>query len=153
MWEITSLVVHCASYGAEMRAYYLRFRILPSSPRKLTCATTYVVYQMWEKEISIGIYKWSLAHPDSAIKKELVALEIPYTTSVNKETIHANRLSPERSDLNSRSLGQVDFVPNRPLPTLRYGYLLIRTVAVALNPNDWKHLKNTTAPGATIGHD
>ncbi|KAL9615974.1 MAG: hypothetical protein Q9160_009098 [Pyrenula sp. 1 TL-2023] len=29
----------------------------------------------------------------------------------------------------------------RPLPTLRPGYLLIKTAAVALNPTDWKHLE------------
>lgn len=53
----------------------------------------------------------------------------------------------------TRDLGQAEFVSNRPLPSLRDGYLLVRTVAVALNPIDWKRLDNTPAPGATMGHD
>ncbi|KAL5358176.1 chaperonin 10-like protein [Aspergillus floccosus] len=53
----------------------------------------------------------------------------------------------------TRSLGQAEFISNRPLPTLRDGYLLVRTVAVAVNPIDWKRLENTPAPGATMGHD
>ncbi|KAJ5826009.1 hypothetical protein N7474_003147 [Penicillium riverlandense] len=53
----------------------------------------------------------------------------------------------------TRSLGQAELVSNRPIPTLRDGYLLVQTVAVALNPIDWKRLENTPAAGATMGHD
>lgn len=52
-----------------------------------------------------------------------------------------------------RDLGQAEFVSNRSIPRLRDDYLLVRTVAVALNPIDWKRLENTPAPGATMGHD
>jgi NADPH:quinone reductase-like Zn-dependent oxidoreductase len=52
-----------------------------------------------------------------------------------------------------RGLGQAEFVSNRSIPTLRDGYLLVRTVAVALNPIDWKRLENTPAAGAVMGND
>lgn len=53
----------------------------------------------------------------------------------------------------TRSPGQAELITNRPLPALRDGYLLVRTVAVALNPIDWKRLESTPAPEATVGHD
>ncbi|KAL4894146.1 chaperonin 10-like protein [Aspergillus ambiguus] len=53
----------------------------------------------------------------------------------------------------TRNLGQAEFVSDRSLPSLREGYLLVQTIAVALNPIDWRRLENTPAPGATMGHD
>ncbi|KAJ5248790.1 zinc-binding oxidoreductase ToxD [Penicillium chermesinum] len=41
----------------------------------------------------------------------------------------------------------------RPLPALRADYLLIKTVSVALNPTDWKHVRDGLAPGTTVGCD
>jgi NADPH:quinone reductase-like Zn-dependent oxidoreductase len=36
--------------------------------------------------------------------------------------------------------GVVSLVHDRPIPTLRDDYILVKTVAVALNPTDWKHI-------------
>ncbi|KAK8206787.1 hypothetical protein M8818_004621 [Zalaria obscura] len=40
-----------------------------------------------------------------------------------------------------------------PLPKLRDHYVLVKVVAVALNPTDWKHVDYLAAPGATVGCD
>lgn len=45
-------------------------------------------------------------------------------------------------------------VVERPLPALRDDYILVKTVSVALNPTDWKHLKFGFAePGSLVGCD
>ncbi|KAJ5671986.1 chaperonin 10-like protein [Penicillium longicatenatum] len=44
-------------------------------------------------------------------------------------------------------------VTDRPLPTLRDEYILIKTEAVALNPTDWKHVLYVSPPNALIGCD
>lgn len=36
--------------------------------------------------------------------------------------------------------GQVSYVTDRPIPSLRPGYVLVDVKAVALNPADWKHI-------------
>ncbi|KAE8371532.1 chaperonin 10-like protein [Aspergillus bertholletiae] len=49
---------------------------------------------------------------------------------------------------------QVSLVSDRPLPTLRDDYILIKTVCVALNPTDWKHVEyDFGAPGCVVGCD
>ena len=49
---------------------------------------------------------------------------------------------------------KAELISDRPLPTLRDHYMLVKTVAVALNPTDWKHLDYSFAPpGAIIGCD
>ncbi len=45
------------------------------------------------------------------------------------------------------------FVTDRPKPKLRDDYILIKTVAVALNPTDWKHIDFMPIPGALSGCD
>lgn len=46
------------------------------------------------------------------------------------------------------------FVVDRPIPVLRDDYILVKTIAVALNPTDWKHLDQELAPdGALLGCD
>ena len=48
------------------------------------------------------------------------------------------------------------FVANRRRPQLRDDFILVRTVAVALNPTDWKHWKHVdfmATPGALSGCD
>jgi len=40
-----------------------------------------------------------------------------------------------------------------PLPVLRDDYILVKIVAVALNPTDWKHIDYLATPGATVGCD
>lgn len=49
--------------------------------------------------------------------------------------------------------GQAALVHDRPLPSLRDGYLLVKTQAVALNPTDWKHIEVTQKPGILFGCD
>lgn len=44
-------------------------------------------------------------------------------------------------------------VTDRPIPHLRDGYILVKTVAVALNPTDWKHIDFLAKPGPLIGCD
>lgn len=45
-------------------------------------------------------------------------------------------------------------VTDRPIPKLRDDYILVKTVAVALNPTDWKHATfNLAAEGGLLGCD
>ncbi|OOF93314.1 hypothetical protein ASPCADRAFT_398391 [Aspergillus carbonarius ITEM 5010] len=48
---------------------------------------------------------------------------------------------------------QGGLVTDRPIPTLRDDYLLIKVVSVALNPTDWKHIAFLAPPGALVGCD
>ncbi|ETS82458.1 Protein TOXD [Pestalotiopsis fici W106-1] len=48
---------------------------------------------------------------------------------------------------------QEGLVTDRPIPSLRDDYVLIKTVCVALNPTDWKHIKFLAPPGCLIGCD
>lgn len=43
-------------------------------------------------------------------------------------------------------------VSDRPIPTLRDDYILIKTVSVGLNPTDWKHI-TFAPPGVLVGCD
>lgn len=40
-----------------------------------------------------------------------------------------------------------------PIPELRPGYILVKTVAVALNPTDWTSLDAVGEPGTIVGCD
>lgn len=40
-----------------------------------------------------------------------------------------------------------------PIPELRPGYVLIKTIAVALNPTDWTSLDAVGDPGTIVGCD
>ena len=40
-----------------------------------------------------------------------------------------------------------------PVPELRPGYILVKTVAVALNPTDWTSLDAVGDPGTIVGCD
>jgi NADPH:quinone reductase-like Zn-dependent oxidoreductase len=53
----------------------------------------------------------------------------------------------------SSALGNVALVGDRPKPSLREDYLLIKTHAIALNPTDWKHAELTATPGILLGCD
>ncbi|KAJ5780721.1 Polyketide synthase enoylreductase [Penicillium paradoxum] len=44
-------------------------------------------------------------------------------------------------------------VTDRPIPHLRDDYILVKTVSVALNPTDWKHIAYFAPPGALVGCD
>lgn len=42
---------------------------------------------------------------------------------------------------------------NHPIPSLRDDYILVKTVAVALNPTDWKHVDFMAPRGVVVGCD
>ncbi|KAJ5892108.1 Protein TOXD [Penicillium subrubescens] len=44
-------------------------------------------------------------------------------------------------------------VTDRPIPTLRDDYILVKTVSVGLNPTDWKHVAYLSPPGVLVGCD
>ncbi|OJJ42535.1 hypothetical protein ASPZODRAFT_137171 [Penicilliopsis zonata CBS 506.65] len=48
---------------------------------------------------------------------------------------------------------KAEVVTDRPLPALRDDYILVKTVAVALNPTDWKHVEYLAPPGVLVGCD
>ena len=49
--------------------------------------------------------------------------------------------------------GKAELVPDRPIPKLRDDYILVKTVAVAINPTDWKHVDALTSEGSLCGCD
>lgn len=53
----------------------------------------------------------------------------------------------------STTPGSAALVHDRPLPSLRDGYLLVKTQAIALNPTDWKHIELTQKPDVLFGCD
>ncbi|KAI1808887.1 putative zinc-binding oxidoreductase ToxD [Daldinia bambusicola] len=44
-------------------------------------------------------------------------------------------------------------VTDAPIPKVRPGYVKVKTVAVALNPTDWKHIDGVGVPGGLVGCD
>ena len=48
---------------------------------------------------------------------------------------------------------QASVVSDRPLPQLRPGYIMVKTMAVALNPTDWKHIARLNRAGLLSGCD
>ncbi|MCJ1430746.1 hypothetical protein MMC27_000096 [Xylographa pallens] len=48
---------------------------------------------------------------------------------------------------------KAELVSDRPEPKLRHDYVKVKTVAVALNPTDWKHVDFLASPGALCGCD
>lgn len=48
---------------------------------------------------------------------------------------------------------EVKLVDNAPIPSIRPDYIKVKTVAVALNPTDWKHIDFRATPGALVGCD
>ncbi|KAL2812766.1 hypothetical protein BJX63DRAFT_421633 [Aspergillus granulosus] len=46
-----------------------------------------------------------------------------------------------------------ELVTNHPIPPLRDDYILVKTVSVALNPTDWKHIAYLAPPGVLVGCD
>lgn len=49
--------------------------------------------------------------------------------------------------------GKAEIVTDTPMPKLRDDYIIVKTVAVALNPVDWKQIDDLTCPGAIVGCD
>ncbi|KAI9769514.1 MAG: hypothetical protein M1840_003991 [Geoglossum simile] len=52
-----------------------------------------------------------------------------------------------------RGEGVVEVANDAKIPELRDNYVLVKTVAVALNPTDWKHVDYLPTPGALLGCD
>lgn len=52
-----------------------------------------------------------------------------------------------------KSPKQAALVTDRPIPSLRDDYIRIKTVAVALNPTDWKHVDFLSPRGVLVGCD
>jgi NADPH:quinone reductase-like Zn-dependent oxidoreductase len=48
---------------------------------------------------------------------------------------------------------EAKLIGDRPIPALREHHILVKTVCVALNPADWKHIDLLSAPGAIPGCD
>ncbi|KAF9890023.1 hypothetical protein FE257_006703 [Aspergillus nanangensis] len=48
---------------------------------------------------------------------------------------------------------QASLLSDHPRPTLRDDYILVKTVCVALNPADWKHINSLAPPGVLVGCD
>ena len=48
---------------------------------------------------------------------------------------------------------QASLVTDRAIPTLRDDYILVKTVSVAINPTDWKHVEYVAPPGVLVGCD
>ena len=44
-------------------------------------------------------------------------------------------------------------VTDAPIPQLRNDYIKVKTVAVGLNPTDWKHIDFLATKGAIVGCD
>ncbi|KAJ3168787.1 hypothetical protein HDU87_000912 [Geranomyces variabilis] len=51
------------------------------------------------------------------------------------------------------SEGTAVLVSDRSIPNLRDDFVLVRNIAVALNPTDWKHIDWSASPGALVGCD
>ncbi|KAJ5634646.1 Protein TOXD [Penicillium herquei] len=49
--------------------------------------------------------------------------------------------------------GKVSLVTDRPIPALRDDMILVKTVAVSVNPADWKSIEAFAPPGALTGCD
>ncbi|PYI04436.1 zinc-binding oxidoreductase [Aspergillus sclerotiicarbonarius CBS 121057] len=52
-----------------------------------------------------------------------------------------------------KSATHAELVCDRPIPKLRDDYILVKTVSVALNPTDWKHIDYLAPPGVLVGCD
>lgn len=48
---------------------------------------------------------------------------------------------------------EAHLIRDRPLPALRDDYILVKTVSIALNPTDWKHVEYRAPPGVLVGCD
>jgi NADPH:quinone reductase-like Zn-dependent oxidoreductase len=63
-------------------------------------------------------------------------------------------MAPSQSAIVIQQQGVANLVHDHPIPTLRDDYILVKTVAVALNPTDWKKVYNTISePGPLVGCD
>ncbi|KAH6665175.1 hypothetical protein B0J14DRAFT_569284 [Halenospora varia] len=59
--------------------------------------------------------------------------------------------SPKSIVIQARRIAKV--ISDAPVLTLRLGCVKVKTVAVAINPTDWKHIDMVVAPGCLVGCD
>jgi NADPH:quinone reductase-like Zn-dependent oxidoreductase len=59
----------------------------------------------------------------------------------------------EQKAIKIESRENAHLVSDAPIPTLRDDYILVKTVAVAINPTDWQHVDGEGQSGATVGCD
>lgn len=52
-----------------------------------------------------------------------------------------------------KSRGNASLVSDAPVPRLRDDYILVKTVAVAINPTNWQHIDGEGPVGGTVGCD
>ena len=57
-------------------------------------------------------------------------------------------MTPQNRGLIKTEIGKAD-VTTIPIPRLRDDYILVKTVAVALNPTDWQTLDEKPKPGTS----
>ncbi|PKY05700.1 protein TOXD [Aspergillus campestris IBT 28561] len=62
-------------------------------------------------------------------------------------------MSPTQKALIVTPTKTATLTTTQPLPTLRDGYILVKTASVALNPTDWKHVTARAPPGVLVGCD
>lgn len=67
--------------------------------------------------------------------------------------LHSTTPTPRQKAVIIRSPQQAALVYDHPIPALRDGYMRIRTVAVAVNPCDWKQVDGLGSPGTLLGCD
>src|SRR5712671_4443500 len=51
------------------------------------------------------------------------------------------------------STGHAEIISSHPVPKVRDGVIVVKTVAVALNPTDWKHIDKMAVEGTLVGVD
>jgi len=66
--------------------------------------------------------------------------------------LDSSRLADKMRALKVVSFGKAEIVSDAPVPALRPEYILVRTVAIALNPTDWKSIQRADK-NITIGCD
>lgn len=52
-----------------------------------------------------------------------------------------------------KSRGNAQLISDAPIPKLRDDFILVKTVAVAINPTDWQHVDGEGQLGVTVGCD
>jgi NADPH:quinone reductase-like Zn-dependent oxidoreductase len=73
--------------------------------------------------------------------------------SIQARRAYSNQLNKMRAIKGATpTTGKASVVSDAPIPTLRPDYINIKTMAVALNPTDWKHITFVDKP-TTIGCD
>ena len=62
-------------------------------------------------------------------------------------------MAPQQKAIVIESRGIAHLISDAPIPRLRDDYILVKNVAVAINPTDWQHIDGEGPAGATVGCD